>query len=74
LPFAGAVLILRQREGQKMGILIVLLGSLEMLVGLMTFAVAKTVIHEILSVCAFGFGSITLALGVIIRQLGSRAL
>ncbi|MER8433661.1 hypothetical protein [Mesorhizobium caraganae] len=57
-----------------MGVLIILLGLLEMLAGFVTLGVAKTVIHEILSVCAFGFGSITLALGVIIRQLGSRAV
>jgi len=57
-----------------MGILIILLGLLEMLGGFATLGVATTVIHEILSVCAFGFGSITLALGVIIRQLASRAL
>ncbi|TPI63955.1 hypothetical protein FJ417_03365 [Mesorhizobium sp. B3-1-7] len=51
------------------GVLIILLGLGEMVMGIDVMAQAQSSIHEILAVAAFGFGSVTLALGVISLQL-----
>lgn len=55
-----------------MGVLIILVGLLELSLGIVTIAAAKSAIHEIESIAAFGFGSVTFALGVISIQLRSR--
>ncbi|WP_143747958.1 hypothetical protein [Mesorhizobium temperatum] len=56
-----------------MGTLIAIVGVLEILAGLSFFGASKSAIHEILATAAFGFGTVTFALGVIVEKLGALA-
>lgn len=53
------------------GFFIAAIGLLQIVVGVMIFAVAKTAIQEILGALGFGFGMISFALGIGVTHLAS---
>ncbi|TIS53096.1 MAG: hypothetical protein E5W91_32430 [Mesorhizobium sp.] len=56
-----------------MAVLIIIVALLEILAGISVFGAAKSAIHEILATAAFGFGTVTFALGIIVGKLGDLA-
>lgn len=56
-----------------MGIIIAILGVLQMVGGLLAAMSAKSAIHEILGAVSFGMGTIALGLAVVISLLRSIA-
>lgn len=54
-----------------MGFAIAIIGLLQIAAGALVFMSSKSAIHEILATAGFGFGMITLALGIGLTHLAS---